>query len=56
MFKILKYKGCQIHYVYGQYKYDIYDNEGRWVGSDNSLKACKKGINNLLWTRKNIPL
>lgn len=55
MFKILKYKNCQIHYVYATYKYDIYDSEGRWVGSVNTLKEAKKGIKNLLWTRQNIP-
>ncbi len=56
MLKIKTYKGCQIHYVFGTYKYYIYDGRSRWVGSYNTIKAAKKGIKNLLWTRENIPL
>jgi len=55
MLKITNYKGCQIHYTKAIYKYDIYDNELRWVGSYNTLRECYKGIKNLLWTRENIP-
>jgi len=55
MLKIVKYKSCQIHYVNALYKYDIYDNEGRWITSKNRLADCKKYITNLLWARNNVP-
>lgn len=53
--KIKKYKGFEIHYVHGLYKYDVY-NQGLWYNSFNSLSQVREYIKNVIWTRKNIPL
>lgn len=55
MFKVKTYKKMQIHYVNGLYKYDLYDDENRWITSVNTLREAKEYIKTLIWTRENIP-
>ena len=43
MLKIRKYKGYEIHYVNGLYKYDIY-GAGNWINSTNTIKKAKQII------------
>lgn len=54
-FKVKTYKGMKIHYVNGRYKYDLYDDDSRWITSVNTLKAARDYITTLIWTRENIP-
>jgi len=54
MLKVKTYKGFEIHYVRGFYKYDIY-NHGLWFMSVNTLKQAREYIKSVIWTRDNIP-
>ena len=47
MVKIKTYKTMKIHYVNGKYKYDPYDDKGKWISSVNTLKAAKNTISNM---------
>lgn len=53
--KVKTYKGFEIHYVNGTWKYDIY-NHGLWYASVDSLKQAKEFIATVIWTKENIPL